>query len=347
MRTEDFDYFLPEELIAQNPLRDRDSCRLLVMGRATGACEHHTFSDLAVLLRSGDLLVLNDTRVLPARVFCRRPSGGRVELLFIEAIDTLTWKALAKPGRRLLPGSTVIVAKDRLVGKLRITDSGEMGERVVRLSEGSGFGSLAELIERCGDMPLPPYIRRPAMSDDREGYQTVYARHCGAVAAPTAGLHFTDRLLTALRERGVRCAFLTLHVGPGTFLPVKVADPAQHRMSEEEYMLPSETAEAVVRTKQEGGRVIAVGTTVVRVLEHCAAVEGEFRASTGRTSLKILPPYAFRTVDGLITNFHLPQSTLIMLVSAFAGRESILAAYAAAVAARYRFFSYGDAMFIC
>jgi S-adenosylmethionine:tRNA ribosyltransferase-isomerase len=346
MRTEDFYFLLPQELIAQNPLKDRDACRLMVIDRATGAFEHHAFSDLVTLLRPNDLLVLNDTRVLPARVFCRRPGGGKAELLFIEAIDALTWKALVKPGRRLLPGSTVIVEKDLLVGELRVTGSGEMGERVIRLSAGSGFGSLAELIERCGDMPLPPYVRRQAGSDDSEAYQTVYARHRGAIAAPTAGLHFTDRLLAALRERGVRCAFLTLHVGPGTFLPVKVSDPAQHRMHEEEYMLPSDTVEAVVRTKKEGGSVIAVGTTVVRALEHCAAVEGELRASRGRTRLKILPPYAFKTIDGLVTNFHLPQSTLIMLVAAFASRESILAAYAAAVAARYRFFSYGDAMFI-
>ncbi len=346
MQTRDFDYSLPQEFIAQEPLKDRDACRLLVMDRATGACGHAIFSDLATLLQPGDLLVLNDTRVLPARLLCRKPGGGKVELLFIKVIDPLTWKALAKPGRQLLPGQTVTVEKDLFVETLCIIGTGELGERIVRLPFGSRFGSLGELIERCGNMPLPPYIRRPAGSDDREAYQTVYAHHRGAVAAPTAGLHFTDHLLDALRERGVGCAFLTLHVGPGTFLPVKVADPVEHRMHEEEYILPPETVEAVMRTKKEGGRVIAVGTTVVRVLEHCAVADGELCASSGRTRLKILPPYEFRITDGIITNFHLPQSTLIMLVSAFAGREPILAAYAAAVAAQYRFFSYGDAMFI-
>jgi S-adenosylmethionine:tRNA ribosyltransferase-isomerase len=346
MRTQDFDYPLPPELIAQEPLKDRDSCRLLELDRTTGAVSHHVFSDLATLLRPGDLLVLNDTKVLPARVFGRRPSGGRVELLFTEPLDNKTWKALAKPGKRLMPGGGVVVGPAGLNEELEIVAAGEAGERTVRLSAASSFGSLAELIERYGVMPIPPYIRRPAKPEDNENYQTVYARASGAVAAPTAGLHVTDRLLGKLRERGVACAFLTLHVGLGTFQPVKVDDPAAHPMHEEEYVLPPETALAVIGTKQAGGRVIAVGTTVVRVLEHCGATDAGLTASSGRTSLKILPPYPFRIVDGIITNFHLPQSTLFMLVAAFAGRERVLAAYAEAVAARYRFFSYGDAMFI-
>jgi S-adenosylmethionine:tRNA ribosyltransferase-isomerase len=346
MRTEDFDYFLPKELIAQEPPGERDSCRLLVMDRATGALEHRIFSDLAALLRPGDLLVLNDTRVVPARLRCRRPSGGRVELLFVEPVDSLSWKVFAKPGRRLLPGATLLVEKHETLEELLVTGVASTGERVVRLAPSSRFGTIAELIEACGEIPLPPYIRRTVRTEDAEAYQTVYARNKGAVAAPTAGLHFSRSMLDALGEQGVGRAFLTLHVGPGTFLPVKVADPADHPMHAEEYLLPSETADAVVRTKREGGRVIAVGTTVVRALEHCAATCGGVRASSGRTRLKILPPYAFGVVDGLITNFHLPQSTLIMLVAAFAGREAVLNAYAGAVADRYRFFSYGDAMFI-
>jgi S-adenosylmethionine:tRNA ribosyltransferase-isomerase len=345
MRTIDFDYCLPKELIAQEPVGDRESCRLLVLDRATGAIAHRVFSDLTTLLKAGDLLVLNDTRVLPARLHCRSPGGGKVELLFIEPIDALSWKALAKPGRRLRPGAVVTVGGDGLAQELTITGIGESGERIVRLGSGS-FKTIAELIERCGEMPLPPYIRRSVRGSDGDAYQTVYSRNSGAVAAPTAGLHFSEKMLEDLKERGIRCAFLTLHVGPGTFLPVKVDDPAEHPMHEEAYLLPAETAEAVVKTRKEGGRVIAVGTTVVRVLEHCAAADGDLRESSGRTRLKILPPYAFRTVDGLITNFHLPQSTLLMLVSAFAGREQVLSAYGAAIGARYRFFSYGDAMFI-
>ncbi len=345
MRTIDFDYYLPKELIAQEPVENRESCRLLVLDRATGAIAHRVFSDLTTLLKAGDLLVLNDTRVLPARLRCRRPGGGKVELLFIEPVDALSWKTLAKPGRRLRPGDTVAVESEGIAQELTIAGIGDNGERVVRLGSGS-FTTLEDLIERCGEMPLPPYIRRSVHSGDGDAYQTVYARNTGAVAAPTAGLHFSKKMLEEVRARGIRCAYLTLHVGPGTFLPVKVDDPAEHPMHEEAYLLPAETAEAVVKTRKEGGRVIAVGTTVVRVLEHCAAADGVLRAAAGRTRLKILPPYAFRTVDGLITNFHLPQSTLLMLVSAFAGRELVLSAYAAAIADRYRFFSYGDAMFI-
>ena len=347
MLTSDFDYHLPKQLIAQHPLRPRDACGLLVLDRRSGAVGHRMFSDIVELIRPGDLLVFNDTRVLSARLFCRKVSGGHVELLFTGPVDSRTWKALAKPGRRLKAGSILSVNGDRDIGTLRIEEVTPDGERVVSLQEGGRYCSIAELIERHGHVPLPPYIRRPDGDRDREDYQTVYARNPGAVAAPTAGLHFTPELLAALRKNGAAHAFLTLQVGIGTFLPVKVSDPREHLMYEEEYELPEETAAAVMRVKKAGGRVIAVGTTVVRVLEHCAQSPGTIRASCGRTGLKILPPYEFRIVDGLITNFHLPRSTLLMLVCAFASRSHVLAAYAEAIRKHYRFYSYGDAMFIC
>jgi S-adenosylmethionine:tRNA ribosyltransferase-isomerase len=347
MRTEDFNYHLPGHLIAQHALRQRDACRLLVLGRRSGAVAHRAFSDLTDLVRPNDLLVFNDTRVLPARLFCRKESGGRVELLLTARIDRRSWKALAKPGRRVRKGCKLFIRGDADAAVLTVEGVTPAGERIVRLAEGSAFSSIDEVMERCGSMPLPPYIRRDAGDSDRRDYQTVYALHGGAVAAPTAGLHFTAELLDALRKRGATLAFLTLHVGAGTFLPVKVSDPREHVMHEEEYELPEEVAAAVVRAKRTGGRIIAVGTTVVRVLEHCVALDGGLHASGGRTALKILPPYDFRIVDGLVTNFHLPRSTLLMLVCAFASREHVLAAYAEAVREQYRFFSYGDAMFIC
>jgi S-adenosylmethionine:tRNA ribosyltransferase-isomerase len=346
MHTADFDYHLPERLIAQRPLRQRDACRLMVLDRKSGAVGHTTFSAVVETVRQDDLLVFNDTRVLPARLFCRKASGGKAELLFTGRIDPLTWKALAKPGHRLKAGAVFYVDGDPGAGTFRVERVTQDGERVVRLIEGGRSSSIDEIIGRFGRMPLPPYIRRPDNSEDREDYQTVYARKDGAVAAPTAGLHFTPGLLAALRKRGAGQAFLTLHVGTGTFLPVKVSDPSEHVMHEEEYELPHETAEAVMRTRRSGGRIIAVGTTTVRVLEHCARLPGGFQASRGRTDLKILPPFEFRIVDCLITNFHLPRSTLLMLVSAFASREHVLAAYAEAVRENYRFFSYGEAMFI-
>jgi S-adenosylmethionine:tRNA ribosyltransferase-isomerase len=346
MRTADFDYALPEQLIAQRPLRRRDGCRLMVLDRRTGAVEHRTFHDLPNEVRPGDLLVFNDTKVLPARLFCRKTSGGKVELLFVEPLGPRTWKALVKPGRGLRAGALLYVNGERDSGTLRVDEAAPDGGRVVSLPEGERFRSITGLLEKHGRVPLPPYIRRPDIDSDREDYQTVYAREPGAVAAPTAGLHFTPRLLAALQKRGAGLAFLTLHVGAGTFLPVKVDDPREHSMHEEEYELPEETAAAIMRTAGRGGRVIAVGTTVARVLEHCARLSGTLSASRGRTSLMILPPYEFRIADGLVTNFHLPKSTLLMLVSAFASRESVLAAYAEAVREHYRFFSYGDAMFI-
>jgi S-adenosylmethionine:tRNA ribosyltransferase-isomerase len=346
MRTDDFEYFLPSPLIAQYPLQKRDGCRLMVLDRRTGGVEHRMFPDLVRLIEPGDLLVLNDTKVLPSRLFCRKASGGRVELLMAAPVTARTWKALVKPGRGLHPGSVLRLGGGADAGTLRVEGAAPDGERTVTLPEGERCRSIAELMERHGHMPLPPYIRRPDTAGDRDDYQTVYACREGAVAAPTAGLHFTKELLAELRTRGAGLACLTLHVGTGTFLPVKVADPREHSMHEEEFDLPDDTAAAVMRTKRSGGRVIAVGTTVVRVLEHCALRSGELRGCRGRTSLKILPPYDFRMVDCLITNFHLPRSTLLMLVSAFASREHVLTAYAEAVRKKYRFFSYGDAMVI-
>ena len=346
MLTSDFDYTLPEQLIAQHPLRRRDGCRLLVLDRKSGEVEHRLFPDVVGLSAPGDLFVFNDTRVIPARLFCRKASGGSVELLFTRLLDPRTWKALVKPGRGLKAGTVLFVNNGQDAVTLRVDEVLPDGGRVISLPDAGRYGSIAELIGIYGRVPLPPYIRRPDSSSDREDYQTVYARTEGAVAAPTAGLHFTRELLDGLRRRGAGLAFLTLHVGMGTFLPVKVADPREHLMHEEEFELPEETAAAVMRTKQAGGRVIAVGTTVVRVLEHCALLSGALSASQGRTALKILPPWEFRIVDGLITNFHLPKSTLLMLVSALASRERVLAAYAEAVREKYRFFSYGDAMFV-
>jgi S-adenosylmethionine:tRNA ribosyltransferase-isomerase len=345
MHTDDFDYTLPPELIAQKPAEPRDASRLLVLDRTTGAVAHHRFAEIVDLLRPGDRLVFNDTRVVPARLFCRRPSGGNVELLFTEEIDRRTWKSLVRPGRRLKPGSKLIVKNDNGSSVLTVENILESGERAIRLTEGPDL-ALIDLIERCGAMPLPPYIDRAADDDDTGRYQTVYAARNGAVAAPTAGLHFTRELLDKIDARGIARTFITLHVGIGTFLPVKVGDPRDHVMHEERFEVTERAAAEIMLTKRNGGRIVAVGTTAVRVLEHCAAPSGSIEPSTGRTTLKILPPYDFKIVDALVTNFHLPKSTLLMLVSAFAGRERVLAAYDEAVRRHYRFFSYGDAMFI-
>jgi S-adenosylmethionine:tRNA ribosyltransferase-isomerase len=345
LHTDDFDYKLPVELIAQHPINQRDACRLMVLNRADGSLQHRQFSDLAELLLPGDLLVLNDTRVLPVRLFCKKKTGGLVEVLFTEKIDDRTWKALLKPARRLVSGSTLLIEGNPAAGTLVVQGIVPGGERCIGFVPGQS-ASIEEIIERHGAMPLPPYIRRAADGDDRSDYQTVFAAKPGAVAAPTAGLHFTADLLDALKARGVKIAYVTLHVGIGTFLPVKAGDPRDHVMHEERYELSQETAQEIGRTKKTGGRVIAVGTTVVRVIEHCALADGGLRAGSGRTSLKILPPWDFRVIDALITNFHLPRSTLLMLVSAFASVGQIRTAYTGAIGAGYRFFSYGDAMLI-
>lgn len=354
MKVSDFHYELPLERIAQEPCRPRDAARLLVHERAKDHCEHRWVRDLPELLTPGDLLVMNDTRVLPARLHGRRASGGAVEVLLTEAVDAEVWRAMVNPARKLRPDERVLIEG----GELRVralerplAPDGRPGlEWIVALEAVDPAADVATLLDRCGEMPLPPYVERadedPRRARDREDYQTVYARERGAVAAPTAGLHLTDALLTRLRAGGVETAFVTLHVGIGTFRPVKVEDTAEHVMHSERYTLLPETCDAIGRTRARGGRVVAVGTTSVRVLESCAGVDGRLEPGSGETSIFITPGYRFRVVDGLMTNYHLPESTLLMLVSALAGRERVLELYAEALREGYRFYSYGDAMLI-
>ena len=342
MSTPWFDYDLPPHLIAQEPLQRRDQSRLLCLGRLTGAVEHRHFHELPDLLRPGDLLVLNDTRVVPARLVGKRErTGGRWEGLFLRATPEGLWEMLARTRGYPREGEALAVGP----GPLRLVLRGRTADRHW-LVEPVPPGSFAELLARHGRMPLPPYIRKgQARDDDRERYQTVFAERPGAVAAPTAGLHFTPELFERLRERGVETARVTLHVGLGTFEPVRAADPAAHRMHAEWCEVPPATVAAVRACRDRGGRVLAVGTTVVRTLES-AARGGELVPRAGETDLFIRPPYAFRTIDGLITNFHLPRTTLLLLVGAFAGVENLRRAYAEAIAREYRFYSYGDAMLI-
>jgi S-adenosylmethionine:tRNA ribosyltransferase-isomerase len=341
-----FDYELPPELIAQEPLPERDASRLLVLDRATGAVRHRAFRDLPQILAPGDLLVVNRSRVLPARLLGQRAGGGKAEVLLVRAHGDGTWDALIRPGRRLRPGSTVHVPPDLTV-VIEPPASGTappaLRGPLKRVRLHAHGGDVEEALERLGHMPLPPYIRRPDVPADRERYQTVFAREPGSVAAPTAGLHFTPALLEALRGRGIEHAEVVLHVGPGTFRPVEVENVTDHRVDPEPFVIPPETAEAVARTRARGGRVVAVGTTATRALE-TAATERAPRPGAGETALVIVPGHRFRVVDGLVTNFHLPRSSLLLLVAAFAGRERVLAAYAEAVRERYRFYSYGDAM---
>jgi S-adenosylmethionine:tRNA ribosyltransferase-isomerase len=347
-----FDYDLPPELIAQEPLPERDASRLLVLDRVTGAVRHRAFRDLPDLLHPGDLLVVNRSRVFPARLLGRRARGGASEVLLVRAHhdDDGLWDALVRPGRRLRPGDVIEVAEDLGVrieeGKGRRGETGPL--RAVRLL--ARGGDVTAALERHGHVPLPPYIRRPDAPADRERYQTVYAREAGSVAAPTAGLHFTPALLGALHGRGIEHAEVVLHVGPGTFRPVGVENVMDHRVDPEPFVIPREAAEAVARTRARGGRVVAVGTTATRALEsaanHGAANERAPRPGAGETALVIVPGHRFRVVDGLVTNFHLPRSSLLLLVAAFAGREHVLAAYGEAVRERYRFYSYGDAMLV-
>lgn len=344
MKTSDFNYHLPSELIAQEPLKKRDSSRLLHLSRESGLVVHYNFGDLPDLVHSGDRLVFNNTKVFPARIFCQKGTGARVELLFTHKIDRLTWQALVKPARRLKEGAVVSLEKDASI-KLQLDRIYDNGSRIFSLQSGN-YRSIEELLYKYGEMPLPPYIKRRARDDDRDTYQTVYAQQNGAIAAPTAGLHFTETLMQQLLQKGVESSFVTLHVGIGTFRPIKEEDPENHVMHSEEYILPAETAEQINRTRQQGGRIIAVGTTTVRVLEHCASSEGFLQGNAGSTELMILPGYRFKVIDGLITNFHLPRSTLLMLVAAFAGREQVLSAYREAIEKEYRFYSYGDAMVI-
>lgn len=341
-RTQDFDYLLDERLIAQRPHPQRDRSRLLVIRRADGSLEDRVFSDLVELIRPGDVLVLNETRVFPARLVGRKPTGAAAEVLLIHPLDPRAerWRALVRPGGKLKPGRIVRIADELDV---EIEDSTEEGGRVVRLRTPL---PVPEALERFGHMPLPPYIRRRDDESDRQRYQTVFAREAGSVAAPTAGLHFTDPLLRSIERRGVRIARVTLHIGPATFRPVEVGDPARHRMDAEPYEIPRDAADAINETRARGGAVWAVGTTTARALESAADAEGVVRSEKAMTELFIRPGYRFRIIDRLITNFHLPRSTLLMLVAAFAGYELTMSAYRHAMERRYRFYSYGDATVI-
>jgi len=333
--TRDFDYDLPASSIAQEPA-PRGESRLLVLDRS-GPERHARIRDLPRLLRAGDLLVLNDTRVIPARLFGRRAGGGgRMELLLVERTGEQEWNALVKPGKRARPGTAIELAADLTA---EVIDKDEEGRYRLRFSE-----PIEPHLERLGHVPLPPYIHRPDSPEDRERYQTVYARSPGAIAAPTAGLHFSVELLREIENAGVGIARLTLHVGIGTFKPVSAERIEDHRMDRERWEIGEEAAEAIRRTRERGARVVAVGTTVVRTLESAARAGDEVRAGSGATELFITPGFRFQVVDALLTNFHLPRSTLLMLVSAFAGRERVLAAYQEAVREEYRFYSYGDAM---
>ncbi len=336
MKTKDFWYDLPPELIAQTPLPQRDASRLLVMNRRTGEIAHKHFSDIVDELHPGDCLVMNDSRVLPARLLGRRPTGGAVEILLLRDLGENRWECLCKPGRKMQEGSTVEFGNGEL--RARVERVCEDGNRIVEFIY---EGIFLEILERLGKMPLPPYIK--AELDDQERYQTVYSRELGSAAAPTAGLHFTEQLLDAIRAKGVKTAFVTLHVGLGTFRPVKTEEVSEHQMHAELCMLSQESASILNEVRRSGGRIVCVGTTSCRTLESLVQPDGSFAAASRWTDIFIYPGYEFRAMDALITNFHLPESTLLMLVSAFAGREQVLAAYREAVALRYRFFSFGDA----
>lgn len=341
--TSAFAYPLPSHLIARHPAERRDESRLLVLRRDSGALEHHVFRELPDLVPAGDVIVINETRVLPARLLGRRARGGKAEVLLLRPVPAegdLAWEALVRPGARLVPGRTVEVAHDL---RIEIVRTLEEGLRVVRLITPL---TAEQAIARYGRVPLPPYIDREAEPEDAERYQTVYARETGSVAAPTAGLHFTPELLRSLETRGVHLARLVLHVGIGTFRPVQTEDPTEHHMHAEWYVVPEDTARTINDVRAAGGHVWAVGTTVVRTLEAAAAEDGVLRARASWTSLFIRPGFAFRVVDHLITNFHLPRSTLLMLVTAFGGYDAVMRAYTEAIAREYRFYSYGDAMAI-
>ncbi len=339
MKTSDFYYELPEELIAQTPLERRDASRLMLLDKNTGKTEHRRFYELPELLRAGDCLVLNDSRVLPARLFGHRPTGGAVEVLLLTDKGDKRWECLVRPGRKARPGDRLIFGDGEL--EAEIVEVLEGGNRLIRFEY---EGIFLETLERLGRMPLPPYIHEELQ--DAERYQTVYSRELGSAAAPTAGLHFTPELLDKIRAKGVKTAFVTLHVGLGTFRPVKEAQIEDHDMHSEFCVIPNEAAKLVNETKDGGGRVVCVGTTSLRTVESFADERGYLRETSGWTDIFIYPGYKFKCVDALITNFHLPESTLVMLVSALAGRENVLNAYAEAVRERYRFFSFGDAMLI-
>ena len=338
-KTRDFWYDLPEELIAQTPLEKRDTSRLLAMDRETGRIAHRHFYDILDYLNPGDTLVMNDSRVLPARLLGHRPTGGAAELLLLRDLGGNEWECLAKPGRKLTEGSEVIFGDGRLTAKVVAVK--EDGNRVVKFNY---QGIFLEVLESLGKMPLPPYIKEEL--HDQERYQTVYSREVGSAAAPTAGLHWTKELLKKAEDKGVQLAYVTLHVGLGTFRPVKAENISEHHLHSELCMMTAETADILNATKARGGRIVCVGTTSCRTLESLVNEDGTFEARTKWTEIFIFPGYQFKAMDALITNFHLPESTLVMLVSAFAGRDNVLNAYAEAVKERYRFFSFGDSMYL-
>lgn len=340
MKKEDFYFDLPEELIAQDPLEDRSGSRLLVLDKETGETEHHIFREIINYLNPGDCLVINDTKVIPARLIGEKEgTGAKVEVLLLKRKENDIWETLVKPGRKMKPGARLVFGNGLL--KAEVIGVVEEGNRLIRFEY---EGIFEEILDQLGQMPLPPYITHQL--EDKNRYQTVYAKHSGSAAAPTAGLHFTPELLDEIKEKGVEIAHVTLHVGLGTFRPVKVENIQEHHMHSEFYRIEQSEADKINRAKEEGHRVICVGTTSCRTVESAADENGRLRECSGWTEIFIYPGYKFKVLDALITNFHLPESTLIMLVSALAGREHVLAAYEEAIRERYRFFSFGDAMFI-
>ncbi|MGJ0122361.1 tRNA preQ1(34) S-adenosylmethionine ribosyltransferase-isomerase QueA [Staphylococcus hominis] len=340
MNVEEFDYHLPESLIAQTPLKNRDQSRLLVLGRKTGNIAHKHFTDIMDYFEPGDTLVLNDTRVMPARLFgLKEETGAKVEMLMLTRIEDNDWEVLLKPAKRIKVGNTLSFGNGKIIAEC--IKELEQGGRIMRLHY---EGILEERLDELGEMPLPPYIKERL--DDPDRYQTVYAKENGSAAAPTAGLHFTDELLQKIKDKGVNIAFITLHVGLGTFRPVSVEDIDDHEMHSEYYQMSKETADMLNKTKENGHRIISVGTTSTRTLETIRRDHEQFVATSGWTDIFIYPGFEYKAIDGLITNFHLPKSTLVMLVSAFSSREYILNAYKEAVKLKYRFFSFGDAMLI-
>lgn len=340
MNIEEFDYDLPESLIAQTPLKHRDQSRLLVMGRESGKTTHQHFADVIDYFKEGDTLVLNDTRVMPARLFgIKEETGAKVEMLMLTHLEDNDWEVLLKPAKRIKVGQRLSFGDGKIVAEC--IEELDQGGRIMRLHY---EGILQERLDELGEMPLPPYIKERL--DDPDRYQTVYAKESGSAAAPTAGLHFTDELLEAIRAKGIRIAFITLHVGLGTFRPVSVDNIDDHEMHSEYYQISENTAQLLNETRRKGGRIISVGTTTTRTLETVRSQHDQFVATSGWTDIFIYPGYEFKAIDGLITNFHLPKSTLVMLVSAFSTRENVLNAYREAVERQYRFFSFGDAMLI-
>lgn len=340
MKRQDFYFDLPEELIAQDPLEDRSSSRLLVLDKETGETSHHIFKEIVDYLNPGDCLVINDTKVIPARLIgAREGTGAKIEVLLLKRKENNVWETLVKPGKKARPGTRIVFGEGLLVGE--VIDVVEEGNRLTKFEY---EGIFEEILDQLGEMPLPPYITHKLQ--DKNRYQTVYAKHEGSAAAPTAGLHFTPELLEQVKEMGVNIAHVTLHVGLGTFRPVKVDDVEKHHMHSEFYIVEEDQAKLINDTKKNGGRVIAVGTTSCRTLESATGEDGIVKATSGWTEIFIYPGYRFKCIDALITNFHLPESTLLMLVSALAGKEKIMHAYEVAVQERYRFFSFGDAMFI-